>query len=246
MIIGSELIFVENAVSTNTLASELIRNKSPREGTIIHTNYQSNGKGQQGNRWESENGKNLLFTAILYPEMILPWKQFLISMALSLGICDFLEREIKNCVIKWPNDIYVTGKKIAGILIESSISGNIISNSIAGIGLNVNQVRFPAFLPEAVSMSMITSRIYDTGCCLSLLASHLDNRYKQLIAGQETGIRDEYISRLYKYTVWSQFRDSTGEFTGRIISVTEQGLLRIEKEADQIQDYGFREIDYIH
>ncbi|MBW6502235.1 MAG: biotin--[acetyl-CoA-carboxylase] ligase [Bacteroidales bacterium] len=246
MIIGSELIFVGNAVSTNTLASELIHNNKPREGTIIHTNHQSHGKGQQGNRWESEDGKNLLFTIILYPGMILPGKQFLISMALSLGICDFLKGEVQNCSIKWPNDIYVSGKKIAGILIENSISGNSIRSSIAGIGLNVNQVRFPAFSPEPVSMSMITRRRYDTGRCLSLLASQLDKRYKQLIAGQENSIRDDYISRLYRYLEQSRYRDHTGEFTGRIISVTEQGLLRIEKEADQIQDYGFREIEYIH
>ncbi|MFO7622165.1 MAG: biotin--[acetyl-CoA-carboxylase] ligase [Bacteroidales bacterium] len=246
MIIGSELIFVENAASTNTLASELIQSNSPREGTIIHTNYQSHGKGRQGNRWESEDGKNLLFTIILYPEMILPGKQFLISMALSLGICDFLEGEVQNCSIKWPNDMYVNGRKIAGILIENSISGNIIRSSIAGIGLNVNQVSFPAFSPEPVSMSMITRRIYDTGSCLSLLAARLDKRYKQLIAGQENSIRDEYISRLYRYLEWSQFRDHTGVFTGRIFSVTGQGLLRIEKEGDQIQDYGFSEIEYIH
>ena len=246
MIIGSELIFVENAASTNTLASELIRKSKPQEGTVIYTNYQSQGKGQMGNRWESEDGKNLLFTIVLYPEMILPGKQFLISMAISLGICGFLEGEVQNCSIKWPNDIYVNGKKIAGILIENSISGNIIRSSIAGIGLNVNQVSFPAFSPEPVSMSMITGRIYDTASCLSLLAARLDKRYKQLIAGQEYIIRDEYISRLYRYLEWSQFRDHTGVFTGRIFSVTGQGLVRIEKEGDQIQDYGFSEIEYIH
>ncbi len=91
MIIGSNIIFHKNLASTNTYAALLLKKEKPPEGTIIYTNFQSAGRGQKGNRWESEDGKNLLFSIILFPEMISPEDQFIISMAISLGICDFLK-----------------------------------------------------------------------------------------------------------------------------------------------------------
>ena len=94
MIIGSKLIFLENLPSTNDYGSELLRREDPPEGTIIRTNYQSKGRGQAGNRWESEDGKNLLMSILLYPDKINPSDQFLISITISLGICDFLMQYI--------------------------------------------------------------------------------------------------------------------------------------------------------
>ncbi|TAL80863.1 MAG: biotin--[acetyl-CoA-carboxylase] ligase, partial [Bacteroidetes bacterium] len=136
MIIGSKLYFFESLPSTNIHAALILKNEKVPEGSIVYTNYQSAGRGQIGNKWESENGKNLLISIILFPSMIIPVNQFFISMTLSLGICDFLKRHIPSCSIKWPNDIYVNNDKIAGILIENSIIDNKIENTIAGIGLN--------------------------------------------------------------------------------------------------------------
>src|SRR5665648_1178797 len=138
MIIGSKLYFFENLPSTNTYAAKLLKKNKLPEGTVVYTNYQSAGRGQTGNIWESEDGKNLLVSIVLFPSFIIPACQFLISITLSLGICDFLKRYIPACAIKWPNDIYVNNDKIAGILIENSVMEGVIESSIAGIGLNIN------------------------------------------------------------------------------------------------------------
>ena len=245
MIIGSDIIFMENLPSTNTYASQILRNNNSREGTIIHTNYQSTGRGQAGNRWESEDGKNLLFSIILFPSMVIPANQFTISMTISLGICDFLERYIPVCSVKWPNDIYVNNDKIAGILIENTIMGGTLENSVVGIGLNVNQVKFMSDAPNPVSLKIITGTEYDPGKCLSQLASDLDKRYKQLISENYVLLRKDYTSKLFRLNEYAGFRDQNGLFSGRIVSVTENGRLQVELKSGSVKEYSFKEIEFI-
>jgi BirA family biotin operon repressor/biotin-[acetyl-CoA-carboxylase] ligase len=245
MIIGSKLFFFENLPSTNSHAAHLLKNNDLPEGTIIYTNYQSAGQGQIGKRWESEDDKNLLISIVLFPSMINPDDQFYISMTVSLGICDFLRRYIPVCSIKWPNDIYVNNDKIAGILIENSILGNQIENTIAGIGLNVNQDKFYSDAPNPVSLSLITGMSYDLTICLNQLASDLDKRYKQLISGKFIQIKQEYVSRLFRLNEWCNFRDMNDIYSGRIMSVTENGKLQIERRNGHISEFSFKEVDFI-
>ena len=166
MVIGSNLIFYNELPSTNTEASLLLKSGEQIEGTVIQTDFQSAGKGQAGNKWESEKGKNLLFSIILYPQSISPYDQFLISMTISLGICDFLDRLCTGATIKWPNDIYLGNDKIAGILIENSILGTMIETSVAGIGLNINQDNFVSIQPRPISLKMATGKEYSISACL--------------------------------------------------------------------------------
>lgn len=245
MIIGSNLVFYKNADSTNTYASRLLHAEHVSEGTIIYTNFQSAGRGQKGNRWESEDGKNLLISVILYPEMVKPEGQFIISMFISLGIHDFLKMLITDCRIKWPNDIYAGDDKIAGILIENSITGDKINYSIAGMGLNINQEVFPQELPNPVSVKMLTGKDYDLYHCLNQLAGCLDKRYKQVLAGRPSEIRKEYISELYLFGKWHNFITDPGILYGRIISVTDSGCLCIEDEYLNIHEFQFKEIDFM-
>lgn len=245
MIIGSDIIFIENLTSSNSFAIHLLSNRKLPEGTIVQTHFQTAGRGQPGNKWESEEGKNLLFSVILYPSIIRPEDQFIISMAISLGIIDYLCLHIPDTSIKWPNDIYIKNDKIAGILIESSIIGNRIEYLIAGIGLNVNQEKFADSAPNPVSMKMITGTDYNTRDCLKELAYHLDKRYSQLIAGKTRRIKDEYLSRLYHYHEWTTFRDAEGIFTGRIINVENDGRLMVEKKSGLSTEYLFKEIEFI-
>ncbi len=245
MIIGSNILFSENLPSTNLHAVQLIKNNDIPEGTIIYTNYQLAGRGQMGNKWESEDGKNLLISIVLFPSMINPSDQFAISMAISLGICDFLKRHIPVCRIKWPNDIYVNNDKIAGLLIENSIMGDHIENTIAGIGLNINQVRFLSSAPNPVSLRMITGKEYDLNTCLYQLADDLDKRYKQLISGKLIQLKEDYISNLYRLGEWCNYRDKDGFILGRIKSTSEYGNLMIETESGIINEYSFKEVDFI-
>ncbi len=245
MIIGSNLLFFEDLPSTNIHAADLLKKNNPPEGTIVYTNYQSAGKGYSGNKWESEDGKNLLISIILYPSFIKPEDQFHISMVISLGVCDFLMRFIPECSIKWPNDIWVNNDKIAGLLIESSLTGKQIEFTVAGIGLNINQQRFLSDAPNPVSLNQLTGVIYDLPSSLEKLASDLDKRYKQLIGGNYGQIKKEYVSKLYRLNEWHEFRDKNGLFTGRVLTVGDYGRLIIEKQNGEISEYSFKEAEFI-
>lgn len=245
MIIGSNILFFKDLPSTNSHASLLLKNNSLAEGTIIYTNYQSAGKGYSGNSWESEDGKNLLISIVLYPSFVKPSDQFCISMAICLGICDFIRRFISDCSIKWPNDIYINNDKIAGILIENTIIADHIEYSIAGIGLNINQEKFISPAPNPVSLRQITGKTYDLPACLSDLTKDIDIRYKQLIAGYTEPVRKEYITKLYRLNEWSLFKDAESVFTGRILTIGEYGTLMIENQDTEIKRYAFKEVEFI-
>ena len=245
MIIGSKYLFFKNLPSTNSHAASLIKENEVPEGAVITTNYQSAGRGHGGNKWESEDGKNLLISIVLFPSMINPEDQFLLSMAVSLGICDFLERYTSGISIKWPNDIYVNNDKIAGILIESSIMGGSIENTIAGIGININQTKFLSNAPNPVSLANLTGKQYDLTVCLNQLTSDLDKRYRYLIDEGSDQIRRDYLDRLYRHNQWCKYQDINGVFTGCLLNVTGTGRLNVEKEDGNVNEYGFKEIDFI-
>jgi BirA family biotin operon repressor/biotin-[acetyl-CoA-carboxylase] ligase len=245
MIIGSKILFFESLPSTNNKAIQLLRYNDLPEGAIIFTNYQSAGRGQPGNKWESEGGKNLLISVVLYPTMINPPRQFLISMTISLGICDFLKRYIPDCKIKWPNDIYVNNDKIAGILIENTILEDKIENTIAGVGININQDKFLSDAPNPVSLRLLTGLNFDLGNCLNQIASDLDRRYSQLISEKFAVITQEYVYQLFRFNEWSNYRDKSGIFTGRIISVADYGRLQIERQGGGKSEYSFKEVDFV-
>ncbi|MBN2863080.1 MAG: biotin--[acetyl-CoA-carboxylase] ligase [Bacteroidales bacterium] len=245
MIIGSKLLYYKTLTSTNTKALLFLKNEDLPEGTVIHTAFQTSGKGQAGRRWESEEGKNLLLSIILYPESVIPEKQFIISVVISLGICDLLDRYHPDCRIKWPNDIYIKNNKIAGILIENSVSGSTIKSSVAGIGLNINQFIFPEDIPNPTSLKLATGKEYDTATVMKELLSDLDIRYKQMLYGSWEGLREEYITRLYMLNKWGTYKSSARIFNGKITGVSEQGQIIIEDRKGKIEQFSFREIHYV-
>jgi BirA family biotin operon repressor/biotin-[acetyl-CoA-carboxylase] ligase len=198
-----------------------------------------------GNKWESEDGKNLLFSIIIYPDMILPEEQFIISMAVTLGICDFLTEYNVECKIKWPNDIYIKNDKIAGVLIENSVNGKIIESSVIGIGLNINQTRFIGDAPNPVSLKMVTGKDFDTALCLNQIASCLDKRYKLLLSGKCSQIKDNFKCYLYRLNEWHKFIAGNRSFRGRIKGVSDTGQLLVENESNIVQEFSFKEISYV-
>jgi BirA family transcriptional regulator, biotin operon repressor / biotin---[acetyl-CoA-carboxylase] ligase len=245
MIIGSRKIFIDKVSSTNTHSTFLLRKGKVQEGTIVHTNFQTAGRGQQGNTWESQYGKNLLFSIILYPVTVKADKQFVISKIISLGLRDYLNGIVPDVSIKWPNDIYVRNDKIAGILIENSIIKNEIENTVAGIGLNVNQDKFSRSVPNATSLKKLTGIEFDPGSCLTEISVTLDLRYKQMLYGNNKLIDEDYLSSLYRFGDFNEFSDSNGIFEGKIIAVTGTGRLQIEDRRGRIYEYGFKEVDFL-
>lgn len=245
MIIGSFLIFREELPSTNSEASYLLKREDVPEGTVIRAGFQTAGRGQPGNRWESEKGKNLLISIILYPQSVQPGEQFLVSMSISLGVCDFLGSYSGECRIKWPNDIYVKDDKIAGILIENSIMGDMIESSVAGIGLNINQEKFPAYVRNPVSLRNLTGMEHNTETCLQELLRYLDKRYKQLLYGDRQILHDEYRHRLYRFGELHEYRSGGNIILGRITDVSLSGILTIKNESGKALRFSFKELDFM-
>ena len=171
LFIGKNLVFVPECPSTNTLALEISQQSPVKEGTVVITDSQTAGKGQRGNTWEARPELNLTFSVILKPGFLAINKQFYLNVLISLGLRDYLkEKTSVTAYIKWPNDILVHGKKISGILIENQLRGSLLLNSIAGIGLNLNQKEFGS--RSATSLSLLTGNEFDRSEELPRIIGH--------------------------------------------------------------------------
>jgi BirA family transcriptional regulator, biotin operon repressor / biotin---[acetyl-CoA-carboxylase] ligase len=239
------IIWLSTVGSTNSYAASLIREGVVAEGTVVSALFQSEGRGQSKNRWESEYGRNLLLSIVLFPTAVRPEDQFSVSIAVSLGIKDTLTRYIDSVKIKWPNDIYAGNDKIAGILIESAISGETILHTIVGVGLNVNQEKFISDAPNPISMKMITGKEFDTAVVLEELRGCIEHRYKELIRGGREVMDGDYQRSLWRLGEWHRFRRGTSEFTGMITGTSRSGCLMVRDESGTIREFAFREIEYL-
>ncbi|MBP1664245.1 MAG: biotin/acetyl-CoA-carboxylase ligase, partial [Bacteroidetes bacterium] len=152
----STAFYIESTSSTNLLLQQMMRQEDLPEGYIVYTGFQTAGKGQTGNSWESEPNKNLLFSVLLRPRSIKADKQFILSQITGLAVKKVLDKFTGDISIKWPNDIYWKEKKIGGILIENSLIRDCINTCVIGIGLNVNQEKFLSDAPNPVSLKQIT------------------------------------------------------------------------------------------
>ena len=244
MYIGRKILFHDTVSSTNDLAAELLASGEAGDGTIVQAGEQQKGRGQAGNRWEAEPVKNLTMSLILRPHYLSPDKQFLISKMVSLAIVDLLKEYTANISIKWPNDIYVGGDKIAGILIEHSISGNIIDSTIAGVGLNINQVDFSPDIPNPVSLKMVTGFNHPVKQVLKQLCTHLNYWNTHLVDGDYSTIDNEYHSLLYRLDTLSTYICNGLRVNGTITGVDGCGRLLLRDEGGAIKRYGFREISF--
>jgi BirA family transcriptional regulator, biotin operon repressor / biotin---[acetyl-CoA-carboxylase] ligase len=230
--------------STNSKASELLRTTNLPPDTIIAARFQREGRGQQGNYWESEPGSNLLFSMILYPNNIEPASQFYISMAVSLGIADYLRKLLPEVSVKWPNDIYSGEGKIAGILIENTIAGNNIIHSIAGVGINVNQKIFRSDAPNPVSLATITGIEHDPEVILMAVVGNINNYFNLLLDGKYEELSSLYHSSLYRAGEWHQWRADGKSFSAMIVGIDQFGQLILRKKSGKDKSFRFKEVKY--
>ena len=245
MQVQNNIIYLESVDSTNNYAKNLINDGEVPEGTVISAGFQTVGRGQLHNKWESEPNNNLLVSIILYPSEIRPEEQFVLSMAVSLAIKDLLEKYISGVKIKWPNDLYSGNDKIAGILIENAIAGNEIVHTIAGIGLNINQEHFLSDAPNPVSLKLITGIEYKTSEVLHQLISCLNDRYAAVLAGERKGLEKDYHSSMWRLGEWHKFRTNMETFTGQITGTDKSGCLLVRNENGITRNYAFKEIEYL-
>jgi BirA family transcriptional regulator, biotin operon repressor / biotin---[acetyl-CoA-carboxylase] ligase len=241
--IGAQYLFLDSIDSTNTYCRTMLNGDvQPPEGLVVQAGKQTNGKGQMGNVWHTEEGKNLTFSCIVYPRFLAPTEQFQLNIAVSLALISVLDEYVDAVSIKWPNDIYVGNKKIAGILIENSLMGNKIQSSIIGIGLNINQNSFVGL--QATSLYMQSGVEYSLTHILQQWCVIFNNYYTLLKARSFAGIKQKYLQRMWGYNKKVQYYLNNELQNGVILGVNALGQLMME-ENNQTVLYNFKEIRFV-
>ena len=225
-------MFIEQTNSTNTLLKELIA--KGQEPDFIYAGYQTAGRGQTGNSWESEKGKNLICSILLPPNKNL----YFLNIAVSVAILRLFDEPL---TIKWPNDIYWKDKKLAGILLENAIIGNEVKYTIAGIGLNVNQTEFVSDAPNPVSLKQISGKEY----AIDPLMQDLLEAVHTVLNEPEEAVWSEYKAHLYRREGYWPFADHNGTFEAQIKDVLPSGEIVLRDKNGQLHTYGFKQIKYI-
>ena len=231
--------------STNEELYRLIKTEDLAEGTIIRSDYQLAGRGHGGNRWESGRGLNLLFSVYLKPDFIPPDRAFHLSRITSLSLHEIIDNQCDGVSIKWPNDILVGERKIAGILIENSIMNQAVSQSIIGIGINVNQTSFDPYIPPATSLRIEKRCHFDIHGLLAAFRTSFEKWYQVLVSGNEAGVLDSYMQKLYGLGISMHYRSAEGKFRAAIRDVKPSGELVMESEKGDILTFGFKEVEYL-
>ncbi len=242
---GIHIVELEETDSTNNYAKQMLAEAKPLEGTVIIAHNQTKGRGQQGNVWHTENGKNLTCSYILYPVFLGAEKHFYLNMVVSLAVkevCEiYLEDEVK---VKWPNDIYLGKNKIAGILIENSISGSSVITSIAGIGINVNQTVFDESLPNPSSLQLLTGREINVQEVLQQLSVYLEKYYLQLRKGNFHFLQRAYTEALFRYNQTAYFKRGEQTFKGEVAGIARDGKLIIHSNGKELR-FTMQEIQFV-
>lgn len=238
--------------STSTYVADNVA--TLEHGTLITTPHQRAGRGQRGNSWESEPGKNLTFTAFMRPASWEARRQFLISEAVALAIADTLTEQAGiECKVKWPNDIYAINAgdgsvgKICGILISHALEGTLIKHTLIGAGVNVNQIEFLSDAPNPVSIKQLTGKETDLRPLLEAIAARIEANLNYLWSNPEAArdIHDRYMRHLWRgdgkeYQWIDTATDET--FSATLFAVEPLGHLVLRDEKGALRRYAFKEV----
>ena len=225
--------------STNQYLQNLLNEGIDIADNIVVTDFQTSGKGQGKNVWESEDGKNLLFSIALDMSFLKAENQFILTQIVSVTMINVLKNYLpeESLFIKWPNDIYFNDKKIAGILIKNEIRGMMMGTSIIGIGLNVNQTSFDDNLPNPISMKMITGKDFDLDELLSAISYQLS-----AISYQFSTFN--YTNKLYRYKQWASYEHEGVVKEMMIIGYDQFGRLILKEKNDREVVCDLKEISF--
>lgn len=242
----AHIIHLDTVGSTSSYMTSL--GADAAHGTAVMAREQTAGRGQRGNSWEAEPGKNITLSLMLRPEGLPPARQFIISQAVSLAIVGMLDRYVDGVSIKWPNDIYVGDRKICGILIENAITGSAITRCVVGIGLNVNQTIFLSDAPNPVSLrQLVPDTEFDIDTLADDMLSAILHRVDEALAGDGIAIAEKYFARLWRREGWHRFHDNLRDIDieARIGSVAHAGPITLIDRADGIaREYAFKEVSF--
>lgn len=240
------LIRLEETESTNLFVQQNMPLFEQATEIVILSDYQSHGRGQLGNTWESEKGKNLTFSILYKPKDIPANRSFVIAELAALSVKNMLDHYISDVSVKWPNDIYWHDKKICGILIENNLMGGNVATSVIGIGININQKKFVSNAPNPISLAMITDEIFDR----LVLLDKWFYEFQKLCSIFNKTIDFQYINHTYNKTLYRRegfhpYRDATGTFEAAIQTIEPSGHLILERLDGTRSRYAFKDVEFL-
>ena len=233
--------------STNLFLRHLSAKESIDDYTTVVADHQTNGRGQMGTQWTSQESKNLMVSVFKDVSFLNIEHNFYISIVVSLSILRALESlHIKNLKVKWPNDILADQKKLAGVLIENVIKQKQLQASIIGFGLNVNQTVF-IDLPKASSLLLQSGRVFDLDEVLHEILNQLKLHFSLLENGKQNQLKSDYEAHLFRKDRPSTFKNAENElFSGIILGITDSGNLRVQMDETAIREFDLKEITLLY
>ncbi len=246
--LGKTNIYLPSVDSTNCEIFRLIKTYSFPEGMVLWTDHQYAGRGLENTKWESEKGMNIIASFLFYPRFLTPEKQFYLIKTFSLGTCDAVNNILQDnykVEIKWPNDIFINGRKIAGILTENIIQGSMIKYTVVGIGINANQTRFSSFQSTATSLKLLTGENHNIQECINILSDKVQKRYMMLKSNLQTRLDNDYLSSLYRYLEKADYRTEDKSFEATIRGIDKYGKLLLQHTDGSIEAYDFKEVKFV-
>lgn len=242
---------MDHCDSTNALGFQESLSANIEEGFAWIAGHQTAGKGQRGNQWHAQANQNLLVSFLLKPNHNLLQTQFYLSKAIANGILIGLQQWASDSLkeslpleIKWPNDIYLEGKKIGGILIESNFQAGKWAFSIIGIGLNINQLEFEGLRATSLRLWTQNPQAIDIREIYNNIAIGIENQYEAFKGQAFTSIDSNYHAKLFQKDAWHSYQDKNGIFEGKIVRVNELGLIEIERNLGT-ESYDIKELSFI-
>lgn len=239
-----EIITLDATTSTN----DYLLSQNTQDNLCVVTDYQSAGKGMGTNVWESERGKNLLFSLLVHPLWLGIHKQYLMSMVQAVSLWEALSDYVENptlLTIKWPNDIYYKDCKLSGTRIDLNLQGMKIQDMVIGTGVNVNQLQFTGTAPNPVSLSQITGLTYSVSDILRNILNVFERNYALLRSGAEQHIIRYYHEHLYRRVGMYRYRDMHGEFQAEMVGVASNGILTLRRADGTLSKYEFKELSIV-
>jgi BirA family biotin operon repressor/biotin-[acetyl-CoA-carboxylase] ligase len=246
--IGRNLIFLPNVDSTNSYAMQLLKNVKPKEGTVVYAGAQTQGRGQRSKVWDSEPGRNITMSVILFPTFLeLKNQRFLYQIA-ALACYDTIAAILKqsqfDIKIKWPNDILVNSKKVTGILIENNLIENKLLSAVLGIGINVNQKKFEQ-QPNATSLSLLIGKDFEPNELMIEVCNALTTYYKILKEGKTEHIQNRYQKLLFGVEEWREFTVRGKNTMLKVTGTSPTGLLLLEDLDGKQMEVDAQEVRWI-
>lgn len=240
---GLQVVELEETSSTNDYLRER-RGQWPAPMTLVTAEYQNHGRGATGG-WQSERGKNLLFSLLTHPTLLPATQMFRLSVAACLAVCRALNRFAAGCTIKWPNDIYYKDGKLVGILIENELRGKCISDCVMGVGVNVNQTSFLPDAPNPISLAMLLGHEMNRSQVLDAIVQEFWQMFHAVQGDAWPDVFAEYKNNLYRRQGMCDFSDDAGRFRASIHDVEEDGHLLLMDGQGTLRRYAFKEVSYL-